>query len=185
MLAQPCSRRTRTLVSMSYHNFELNHDFELACLSMLMVIINPGFLSSAKRNFNNSSIMYSIHIIPQLSKKIKSFIDRSRSPGPLKKFPSDDHQGIYVRKTAFFCSKKIGNAWREIAFIKGGRGIQRCVWWNIPNLSQPNPLPNHQPHPVHVCCIYIIAVEPACMVHGCKVNPLVWSIIGWSQSLLH
>ena len=95
------------LLNSSNHNFELNHDFELACLSMLMVIINPGFLSSAKRNFNNSSIMYSIHIIPQLSKKIKSFIDRSRSPGPLKKFPSDDHQGIYVRKTAFFCSKKL------------------------------------------------------------------------------
>ena len=25
-------------------------------------------------------------------------------------------------------------------------------------------------------------VEPAYMVHGCKVNPLVWSIFGWSQS---
>ena len=25
-------------------------------------------------------------------------------------------------------------------------------------------------------------VEPACMVHGCKVNLLVWSIICWSQS---
>ena len=24
-------------------------------------------------------------------------------------------------------------------------------------------------------------VEPACMVHGCKVNPLVWSIFGWSR----
>ena len=27
-----------------------------------------------------------------------------------------------------------------------------------------------------------ITVEPPCMVHGCKVNPLVWSIYGWSQS---
>ena len=25
-------------------------------------------------------------------------------------------------------------------------------------------------------------VEPAYMVHGCKVNPLVWSFFGWSQS---
>ena len=25
-------------------------------------------------------------------------------------------------------------------------------------------------------------VEPACKVHGCKVNPLVRSIFGWSQS---
>ena len=25
-------------------------------------------------------------------------------------------------------------------------------------------------------------VPPACMVHGCKVNPLVWSIFGWSRT---
>ena len=25
-------------------------------------------------------------------------------------------------------------------------------------------------------------VEPACKVHGCKVNPLVWSIFGWSRT---
>ena len=25
-------------------------------------------------------------------------------------------------------------------------------------------------------------VRPAYKVHGCKVNPLVWSIFGWSQS---
>ena len=30
-----------TISNSSYHNFALNHDFELACLSMLMVIINP------------------------------------------------------------------------------------------------------------------------------------------------
>ena len=29
---------------------------------------------------------------------------------------------------------------------------------------------------------FAITVEPACMVHGCKVNPLVWSIFDWSQS---
>ena len=31
-----------TISNSSNHKFELNHDFELACLSMLMVIINPG-----------------------------------------------------------------------------------------------------------------------------------------------
>ena len=25
-------------------------------------------------------------------------------------------------------------------------------------------------------------VEPACMVHGCKVNPLIWSIFGQSRT---
>ena len=24
----------------------------------------------------------------------------------------------------------------------------------------------------------VCTVEPACMVHGCKVNPLLWSIFG-------
>ena len=36
---------TTTISRSSNHNFELNHDFELACLSMLMVISIPGFLS--------------------------------------------------------------------------------------------------------------------------------------------
>ena len=27
-----------------------------------------------------------------------------------------------------------------------------------------------------------LTVEPACMVHGCKVNPLVWSIFGQSRT---
>ena len=30
-----------TISNSSNYNFELNHDFELACLSMLMVVINP------------------------------------------------------------------------------------------------------------------------------------------------
>ena len=29
---------------------------------------------------------------------------------------------------------------------------------------------------------FLNTVEPACMVHGCKVNPLVWSIFGWSRT---
>ena len=31
-----------------------------------------------------------------------------------------------------------------------------------------------------LCFSYTVA--PACMVHGCKVNPLTWSIIGWSRT---
>ena len=32
------------------------------------------------------------------------------------------------------------------------------------------------------CTIYGDTVEPACMVHGCKVNLLVWSIFGKSRT---
>ena len=39
-----------TISNSSNYNFELNHDFELACLSMLMVIINPVLTSTIRLN---------------------------------------------------------------------------------------------------------------------------------------
>ena len=35
---------------------------------------------------------------------------------------------------------------------------------------------------VHCLSDIMTVVEPAYKVHGCKVNPLVWSIFGGSQS---
>ena len=34
------------------------------------------------------------------------------------------------------------------------------------------------PECVHKPWQFGSTVEPACMVHGCKVNPLIWSIFG-------
>ena len=41
-----------TILNSSNDNFELNHDFELACLGMLMVIINPGGISTQLKELN-------------------------------------------------------------------------------------------------------------------------------------
>ena len=47
-----------TISNSSNHNFELNHDYELAYSSMLIVIINPGFYNSVW--FNSCSGTLSI-----------------------------------------------------------------------------------------------------------------------------
>ena len=53
---------------------------------------------------------------------------------------------------------------------------------NKPGLNNFNDLSNKIPgEPLPGQIMEISTVAPAYMVHGCKVNPLIWSIFGWSQ----
>ena len=42
-------------------------------------------------------------------------------------------------------------------------------------------IPNHNSHNIRFMS-QGNTVAPACMVHGCMVNPLVWSTFGWSRT---
>ena len=63
-----------------------------------------------------------------------------------------------------------GFPWSRLGWLPGAR---RHSWW----CSRVEVRELWKRHSVN-----INTVAPACMVHGCKVNPLVWSIFGWSRT---